>query len=182
MNQPVQAPEAGEPLIKPSTTDHPLYEAVVEACRSVYDPEIPVNIHELGLIYEVNIGDKGHVDIVMTLTAPGCPVAGPLADFVADKAAEQDEMNEGEANALREAVVAGAEVPATLAYVYALPDRIVLSGRSDGGPLGLGLGALLGMDGFLGIDGDMHPDFDHEGMFPHGETEEEVRAPISSDL
>ncbi|MGI9395030.1 MAG: SUF system Fe-S cluster assembly protein, partial [Boseongicola sp.] len=38
----------GTPLIKPSTTDHPLHEAVVEACRSVYDPEIPVNIFDLG--------------------------------------------------------------------------------------------------------------------------------------
>ncbi|MEO0502745.1 MAG: SUF system Fe-S cluster assembly protein, partial [Pseudomonadota bacterium] len=43
----------GAPLIAPSSTDHPLHEAIVEACRSVYDPEIPVNIFELGLIYTI---------------------------------------------------------------------------------------------------------------------------------
>ena len=60
----------GAPLIAPSTTDHPLYDDVVKACQSVYDPEIPVNIYDLGLI--------------MTLTAPGCPVAGEMPGWVAD--------------------------------------------------------------------------------------------------
>ncbi len=46
----------GAPLIAPSSTDHPLYDTVVEACRSVYDPEIPVNIYELGLIYTDDVG------------------------------------------------------------------------------------------------------------------------------
>ena len=45
------APMEGTPLIRPSTTDHPLYDQVVEACRTVYDPEIPVNIYDLGLVY-----------------------------------------------------------------------------------------------------------------------------------
>jgi len=45
----------GAPLIAPSTTDHPLYDQVVEACRTVYDPEIPVNIYDLGLVYTVAI-------------------------------------------------------------------------------------------------------------------------------
>ena len=45
----------GTPLIKPSSIDHPLHEAVVDACRSVYDPEIPVNIFDLGLIYTIDI-------------------------------------------------------------------------------------------------------------------------------
>ena len=51
--------------------------AVIEALRTVFDPEIPVNIYELGLIYNVAC-DAGHVDITMTLTSPACPVAGTL--------------------------------------------------------------------------------------------------------
>ncbi|MEM8993535.1 MAG: SUF system Fe-S cluster assembly protein [Acidobacteriota bacterium] len=56
----------------------PLEEAIIEAIKTVYDPEIPVNIYELGLIYNVAIGDDGHVDVIMTLTSPACPVAGTL--------------------------------------------------------------------------------------------------------
>ena len=74
----------GAPLIAPSTTDHPLYEAVVAACQSVYDPEIPVNIYELGLIYTIDINAESEVNIKMSLTAPGCPVAGEMPGWVAD--------------------------------------------------------------------------------------------------
>jgi FeS assembly SUF system protein len=74
----------GAPLIAPSTTDHPLYDTVVEACRTVYDPEIPVNIFDLGLVYTVDISAENEVDITMTLTAPGCPVAGEMPGWVAD--------------------------------------------------------------------------------------------------
>lgn len=77
----------GAPLIKPSTSDHPLYERVVEACRSVFDPEIPVNIYDLGLVYTIEISDQNEVDILMTLTAPGCPVAGDMPGWVADAVA-----------------------------------------------------------------------------------------------
>jgi len=56
----------------------------VEACRSVYDPEIPVNIYDLGLIYTIEIDEGGNAGIVMTLTAPGCPVAGEMPGWVAD--------------------------------------------------------------------------------------------------
>lgn len=52
--------------------------AVIDALKSCYDPEIPVNIYELGLIYGVNIDDEGNVEIDMTLTSPACPVAGSL--------------------------------------------------------------------------------------------------------
>jgi FeS assembly SUF system protein len=52
-----------------------LEEAVIHALKQVYDPEIPVNIYDLGLIYGVQINDECHVDIQMTLTSPGCPVA-----------------------------------------------------------------------------------------------------------
>jgi len=79
-----QNPAEGTPLIAPSTTDHPLYEGVVEACRSVYDPEIPVNIYDLGLIYTIAITPENAVNVTMTLTAPGCPVAGEMPGWVAD--------------------------------------------------------------------------------------------------
>ncbi len=77
-------PNEGDLLIKPSSTDHALYEPIVEACKSVYDPEIPVNIFDLGLIYTITISEAGEVDIVMTLTAPGCPVAGEMPGWVSD--------------------------------------------------------------------------------------------------
>ena len=77
-------PMEGTPLIAPSSTDHPLFDQVVEACRSVYDPEIPVNIYELGLIYTINISAENEVRVVMTLTAPGCPVAGEMPGWLAD--------------------------------------------------------------------------------------------------
>jgi FeS assembly SUF system protein len=78
------APLEGEPLIKPSTMDHPLYDAVVDACRTVFDPEIPVNIYDLGLVYTIAISDESDVRIFMTLTAPGCPVAGEMPGWVAE--------------------------------------------------------------------------------------------------
>ena len=78
------APLEGTPLIKPSSTDHPLHEAVVDACRSVFDPEIPVNIFDLGLVYTIEIAEDGAVNVIMTLTAPGCPVAGEMPGWLAD--------------------------------------------------------------------------------------------------
>lgn len=76
---------AGTPLskgISPATAD-----AVIEGLQSVYDPELPVNIYDLGLIYDLDIDPKGDVKIVMTLTAPACPVAGILPQQVAEAAA-----------------------------------------------------------------------------------------------
>ncbi len=52
-----------------------LYEAVVDALKEIYDPEIPVNIYDLGLIYGVDVTDNGHAAVTMTLTTPNCPVA-----------------------------------------------------------------------------------------------------------
>jgi FeS assembly SUF system protein len=60
-------------------------ESIVEALKTVYDPEIPVNIYEMGLIYDLNIEPGGQVQIKMTLTSPGCPVAGTLPGEVKDK-------------------------------------------------------------------------------------------------
>ena len=51
---------------------------VIKACRSVFDPEIPVNIYDLGLIYDIDVDPEDRVHVRMTLTAPGCPVAGTL--------------------------------------------------------------------------------------------------------
>jgi len=61
---------------------------VIDAICSVYDPEIPVNIHELGLIYDVQIDDAGKVVIQMTLTAPGCPSAQYLPIEVESKVSQ----------------------------------------------------------------------------------------------
>jgi FeS assembly SUF system protein len=65
-----------------------LEEQVIAALRTCYDPEIPVNIYDLGLIYSLAIDDSGNVAIKMTLTAPGCPVAGTLPGEV-QKAVQQ---------------------------------------------------------------------------------------------
>ena len=77
-------PLEGAPLIAPSSTEHPLYDQVVGACRSVFDPEIPVNIYELGLIYTIDINAENDVKILMSLTAPGCPVAGEMPGWLAE--------------------------------------------------------------------------------------------------
>lgn len=61
--------------------------AIVAALKEVFDPEIPVDIYELGLIYELKIEESGDVKVMMTLTAPACPVAGQLPRDVADKVA-----------------------------------------------------------------------------------------------
>jgi len=62
-----------------------LQDKVIEKIRTCYDPEIPVNIYDLGLIYEVKVEPTGHVHVRMTLTAPGCPAAGTLPGEVEDK-------------------------------------------------------------------------------------------------
>ena len=71
-------------MIAPSSTDHPLYDSIVDSIRTVYDTEIPVNIFDLGLIYTVDINEESEVKIAMTLTAPGCPVAGEMPGWVAE--------------------------------------------------------------------------------------------------
>jgi FeS assembly SUF system protein len=62
-----------------------LQDKIIERLRTCYDPEIPVNIYDLGLIYEIKVETDGHVHVRMTLTAPGCPVAGTLPGEVEDK-------------------------------------------------------------------------------------------------
>ena len=62
----------------------PLKADVIAAIRECYDPEIPVNIYDLGLVYRCDIDQNGSVVVEMTLTAPGCPVAGEMPQWVAD--------------------------------------------------------------------------------------------------
>ena len=64
-----------------------LEERVIEVLRTCYDPEIPVNIYELGLIYNIDIDPEANVSVRMTLTSPGCPVAGTLPGDVQSKVA-----------------------------------------------------------------------------------------------
>jgi FeS assembly SUF system protein len=71
-------------------------DAVVEALKTVHDPEIPVNIYDLGLIYELDVNSDGSVLIGMTLTAPACPVAGEMPQWVADAVAAVDGVGEVE--------------------------------------------------------------------------------------
>lgn len=58
---------------------------IIEVLKTVFDPEIPVNIYEVGLIYEINIDKDNNVNIIMTLTSPSCPVAGDIVQEVVDK-------------------------------------------------------------------------------------------------
>ncbi len=60
---------------KKKTKNKQLHEAIVLQLKTVFDPEIPVNIYDLGLIYDIQVKDEGQIDIKMTLTSPGCPVA-----------------------------------------------------------------------------------------------------------
>jgi FeS assembly SUF system protein len=84
------ADSAGAPAIEPDQ----LRANVVAALRTIYDPEIPVNIFDLGLIYELDIGADGRVDVRMTLTAPGCPVAATFPDTVEQRLQEVPGVNE----------------------------------------------------------------------------------------
>lgn len=60
-------------------------EKIVHVLKNIYDPEIPVNIYDLGLVYETNLDDEGNVKVVMTLTAPNCPVADILPQQVKEE-------------------------------------------------------------------------------------------------
>jgi FeS assembly SUF system protein len=100
MSEPFPTPAslAAEPSVEFDAPNTPAIEAssippeeleqlsggIVTALKSVYDPEIPADIYELGLIYKVDIDDSRMVTVDMTLTAPGCPVAGEMPQWVED--------------------------------------------------------------------------------------------------
>ena len=71
-------------------SDSMLEAPVIEALRTVFDPEIPVSIFELGLIYDVDIGEDGRVGITMTLTAPNCPVAEEIPKWIQEAVVQVD--------------------------------------------------------------------------------------------
>ena len=70
---------------KQNITQKEVEEQVIDVLKTVYDPEIPVNLYDMGLIYEVNVSDDFNVEIVMTLTSPSCPVAESLPSEVEQK-------------------------------------------------------------------------------------------------
>ncbi|MGB0254661.1 MAG: SUF system Fe-S cluster assembly protein [Flavobacteriaceae bacterium] len=73
-----------------------LGEKIVRVLKTIYDPEIPVDIYELGLIYDVFVNEDNDVKVLMTLTTPNCPVAESLPQEVKEKIRELDEVNEVE--------------------------------------------------------------------------------------
>jgi FeS assembly SUF system protein len=75
-----------------------LTDELVTQFKTVFDPEIPVDIYELGLIYKVDIDDNRHVDIEMTLTAPGCPVAGEMPGWVEEAALKVEGVKSAKVN------------------------------------------------------------------------------------
>ena len=78
----IVAPENNRAKPQGPRTPEQLSADIVDALRTVYDPEIPVNIYDLGLIYDFTIDDNFFVDVSMTLTAPGCPIAETFPGFV----------------------------------------------------------------------------------------------------
>ncbi|HSR69102.1 MAG TPA: SUF system Fe-S cluster assembly protein [Acidobacteriota bacterium] len=85
-----------EEAIAEIRSEHPgdLDKKVVEALREIYDPEIPVNIYDIGLIYNIDISKDAKVDIKMTLTSPMCPVADSLPPEVENRVAEVEGVEE----------------------------------------------------------------------------------------
>ena len=75
-----------------------LKEKVILEIKKIYDPEIPVNIYELGLIYNIDIDDKNKVNIDMTLTSPNCPVAESLPNSVKDNVLKVDGVSDVDLN------------------------------------------------------------------------------------
>lgn len=84
---PVAAPAASSEPRKPMTLVEArnLKERIIEVMKTIFDPEIPVNIYELGMVYNVSVDLTGNVDVTMTLTSPACPVAGTLPGEVQNK-------------------------------------------------------------------------------------------------
>jgi len=70
-----------------------LEEKIIEALKTVFDPEIPVNIYELGLIYALDIDKENNVKVLMTLTAPTCPIAEDIVNEVKEKVSKVEGVN-----------------------------------------------------------------------------------------
>ena len=79
---PAEAKPSAEPAAAPSPEHDQLKDDLVAALKTVFDPEIPVDIYELGLIYRLDVDEARNIEVDMTLTAPGCPVAGDMPGWV----------------------------------------------------------------------------------------------------
>lgn len=94
VSSPEPAEEKGSAI--PQAELNRITDDLIAAFKTVYDPEIPVDIYELGLIYKVDIDDDRKVDIDMTLTAPGCPVAGDMPGWIETAARTVDGVEDVE--------------------------------------------------------------------------------------
>ena len=94
----MNAPTPDTSVNTPQLLDEPLRANLISVLRTIYDPEIPVNIYDLGLIYEIDIAPDGRVDINMTLTAPACPVAGTFPATVESRLMEVPGVSEVHVN------------------------------------------------------------------------------------
>ncbi|MCA9755704.1 MAG: SUF system Fe-S cluster assembly protein [Candidatus Eisenbacteria bacterium] len=104
--EPVRSAQSDDPTTPNSNTSSPesyeptredlaLRERIVQAMKTVYDPEIPVNIYDLGMVYEIEVQGASKVLVTMTLTSPACPVAGTLPGEVEEKVNEVEGVREG---------------------------------------------------------------------------------------
>ena len=84
--------------VKEIMANEALENTIIEVLKTIHDPEIPVDVYELGLIYEVKIKADGHVEIEMTLTSPNCPVAESMPKEVEDKVAAIDGVASAKVN------------------------------------------------------------------------------------
>lgn len=98
MTETAQAKQLNLDLGQPDKTAAPSTEAftdlLIKQLKTVFDPEIPVDIYELGLIYKIDVSDKFDVDIDMTLTAPACPVAGEMPGWVKEAVSRVEGIGE----------------------------------------------------------------------------------------
>jgi FeS assembly SUF system protein len=97
LSAPVVEAAASKPSDLPQEELDRITDDLITAFKTVYDPEIPVDIYELGLIYKVDLKDDGHVEIEMTLTAPACPAAGELPISIEDAAKTVDGVKSAKA-------------------------------------------------------------------------------------
>ncbi|MFN8323098.1 MAG: SUF system Fe-S cluster assembly protein [Chitinophagales bacterium] len=81
-------------MLSETVTQEQIKNAIIDVLKTVFDPEIPVNIYDLGLIYEINVFPDYNVEVVMTLTSPNCPVAGTLPGDVEQKVRSVSGVNE----------------------------------------------------------------------------------------
>ena len=92
------SPTENAETLKDDSEFDALADEIIDAIKTVYDPEIPVNIFDLGLIYRVDVSEDKDVTIDMTLTAPGCPVAGEMPGWVQAAVADVDGVGDVRVN------------------------------------------------------------------------------------